>query len=172
MAGRFGSICSYRSDFNQFTNWICFWSKKIQLHPALSVAKFSWSFKRFSNRLHLLTLFVSSSKYLLIKGGVDDLINTLIKKSLKKGLFNYRQDIVMAFSPPFVCCLVKKGLQKGGSRAPQDPPWLRLCFIVTKTIGLRQEFQITRDKIIYVQVKRIEISIMRRLFSLQFYLSL
>lgn len=28
----------------------------------------------------------------------------------------------MAFSPPVVGCLVKKGLQKGGSRAPQDPP--------------------------------------------------
>jgi len=51
--------------------------------------------------------------------GVDDLIYTLIlKKSLKKGLFNYGQDIVMAFSPPVVGCLVKKGLQKGGSRAP------------------------------------------------------
>ena len=28
---------------------------------------------------------------------------------------------VMAFSPPVLACLVKKGLQKGGSRAPQDP---------------------------------------------------
>ena len=28
----------------------------------------------------------------------------------------------MAFSPPVVGCLVKKTLQKGGSRAPQDPP--------------------------------------------------
>ena len=35
---------------------------------------------------------------------------------------HYGQDIVMAFSPPVVGCLVKKGLQKGGSRAPQDPP--------------------------------------------------
>ena len=26
----------------------------------------------------------------------------------------------MAFSPPVVCCLVKKGCQKGGSRAPQN----------------------------------------------------
>ena len=49
--------------------------------------------------------------------GVDDLINTLIKKSLKKGLLNYGQDIVMVFLPPVVGCLVKKG---GGSRAPQD----------------------------------------------------
>ena len=28
----------------------------------------------------------------------------------------------MTFSPPVVGCLVKKGSQKGGSRAPQDPP--------------------------------------------------
>ena len=55
--------------------------------------------------------------------GVDDFINTLIpKKVLKKGLFNYGQDIVMAFSSPVVGCLVKKCLQKGGSRAPQDLP--------------------------------------------------
>ena len=40
----------------------------------------------------------------------------------KKGLFNYGQEIVMAFSPPVVVCLVKKGLQKGGSQTPQDPP--------------------------------------------------
>ena len=44
----------------------------------------------------------------------------------KQGLFNYGQDIVMAFSPPVVGCLVKRGLQKGGggSRAAQDPPCL------------------------------------------------
>ena len=44
----------------------------------------------------------------------------LKKKVLKKGLFNYGQDIVMAFSPPVVGCLAfgfKKILQKGGSRA-------------------------------------------------------
>ena len=29
----------------------------------------------------------------------------------------------MAFSPPVVGRLVKKGLQKGKSRTPQDPPW-------------------------------------------------
>ena len=40
---------------------------------------------------------------------------------------HYDLGIVMAFSPPFVGCLVKKGLQKGGSRAPQDPTWLRPC---------------------------------------------
>ena len=56
--------------------------------------------------------------------GVNDFIKILIKKSVKKGLFSYSQDIVMAFSPPVVGCLVKKGLLKGGggSRAPQDPP--------------------------------------------------
>ena len=36
--------------------------------------------------------------------------------------------IVMAFSPPVVGCLVKKGLQKGGSRAPQDPPGYAYVF--------------------------------------------
>ena len=35
---------------------------------------------------------------------------------------HYGQGIVMAFSPRVVGCLVKKGLQKGGSRTPQDPP--------------------------------------------------
>ena len=46
----------------------------------------------------------------------------------KQGLFNYGQDIVMTFSPPLIGCVVKKGLQKGGSRAPQDPPG---CALVT-----------------------------------------
>ena len=50
------------------------------------------------------------------------LVMSIKKKSLRKGLFNYGQDIVMAFSPPAVGCLVKKGLQKGGSRPPQDRP--------------------------------------------------
>ena len=59
--------------------------------------------------------------------GVDDLINTLTKKKFnKKGLFNYGQDIVVAFSPPVVCCLVKKGLRKGGYGHARTPPWLRL----------------------------------------------
>jgi len=44
------------------------------------------------------------------------------KRKFKKGLFNYGQDIGVAFSPPVVSCLVEKGLQKGGSWAPQDPP--------------------------------------------------
>ena len=55
------------------------------------------------------------------KGGV-----TLCRK-LKKWLFSYGQDIVMAFSLSVVGCLVNNGLQKGGSRAPQDPPCLRPC---------------------------------------------
>ena len=45
----------------------------------------------------------------------------------KQGLLNYGHDIVMAFSPPVVGRLVKKGLQKGASRAPQDPPGYALC---------------------------------------------
>ena len=32
----------------------------------------------------------------------------------KQGLFNYGQDIVLAFSPPVVGCLVEKNLAKGG----------------------------------------------------------
>ena len=47
------------------------------------------------------------------------------KKGLKKGLFNYGHDIVMAFSPPALGGLVKKGLQKGGHEHPRTPPWLR-----------------------------------------------
>ena len=35
--------------------------------------------------------------------------------------FNYGQDIVMAFPPPVVGCLVKKGLQKGGHGHPRTP---------------------------------------------------
>ena len=51
----------------------------------------------------------------------------------KQGLFNYGQDIVMAFSLPVVGCLVKKGSQKGGSRAPQDPPGYALVVYNLKT---------------------------------------
>ena len=49
--------------------------------------------------------------------------------------FKYGQDIVMAFSPPVVGCLVKKGLQKGGgghghARTPLATPLPeRLAFI-------------------------------------------
>ena len=38
--------------------------------------------------------------------------------------------IFMSFLPPVVGCLLKTWLTKGGSRAPQDPPWLRPCHIV------------------------------------------
>ena len=64
----------------------------------------------------------------------------------KQGLFNYGQDIVMAFSPPVVGCLVKKGLQKGGSRAHQDPPppgyLLELCSMLISAIVV-EEFGMT-----------------------------
>ena len=53
--------------------------------------------------------------------GVDDRINALIKK--KEELFNYGQDIVMAFSPPVVGCLVKNGLKRGGVKGTPGPPW-------------------------------------------------
>ena len=56
----------------------------------------------------------------ITSGNVVDLIKTLIKKKSQKVLFNYGQDIVMAFSPLLQVVIVKKGLQKGGSRAPQD----------------------------------------------------
>ena len=49
--------------------------------------------------------------------GVDDFINTLIKKKvLKKGLLNYGQYIVMAFSPPVVGCFLGKGGGHGHHR--------------------------------------------------------
>ena len=65
--------------------------------------------------------------------GVDDRINTLIKK--KEELFNYGQDIVMAFSPPVVGCLVKNGLEKGGSREPLDPPGRPMVLPGMETLG-------------------------------------
>jgi len=49
---------------------------------------------------------------------------------------HYGQDIVMVFSPPVVGCLLKKGLQKGGSRTPQDPPWLRPCGVQWEEKGI------------------------------------
>ena len=48
---------------------------------------------------------------------------------LKKGLFNYGQDIDMAFSPPVVGCLVKKALQRGGHGHPRTPPGYSLVAI-------------------------------------------
>ena len=40
----------------------------------------------------------------------------------KQGHFNYGQDIVMAFSPPVVGCLVKKRLAEGGFTGTPGPP--------------------------------------------------
>ena len=40
----------------------------------------------------------------------------------KQGLLKYGQDIVMAFSPPVVVCLVKKGFQEGGVTGMPGPP--------------------------------------------------
>ena len=40
---------------------------------------------------------------------------------------HYGQGIVMGFSPPVVGCLIKKGVQKGALRAPQDPPGYALA---------------------------------------------
>ena len=51
---------------------------------------------------------------------------------------HYDQGIVMGFSPPVVDCLVKKGLQKGGSQAPHDPPALPL---LGKVKSKQLEFQ-------------------------------
>ena len=56
----------------------------------------------------------------------------------KQELFNYGQDIVMAFSPPVVGCLVKKGLQKGGSRAPLEPPGYALAKAIQNHTDYKQ----------------------------------
>ena len=67
--------------------------------------------------------------------GVDDLINTLIKKKvLKKGLFNHGQDIVMAFSPPVVGCLVKKRLANGGGGRSR-PHLMKMVFVNSNQIS-------------------------------------
>ena len=44
----------------------------------------------------------------------------------------------MVFSPLVVGCLVKKGLQKGGSRAPQDPPGYALVLIASPRETLKE----------------------------------
>ena len=49
----------------------------------------------------------------------------------RKSFKNYGQDIVMAFSPPVVSCLVKKGLQKRGGHGHPRTPWLRPWFLST-----------------------------------------
>ena len=76
----------------------------------------------------------------------------------KQGRFNYGQDIVMAFSPPVEGCLVKKGLQEGGSRAPQAPlatplyaflEALETCLIkiapLSETLGHSEKYFFSRD---------------------------
>ena len=54
--------------------------------------------------------------------GTHQIVMSTNNKVSKKGLFNYGQEIVMAFSPPVVGCLVKKVCKRRGSEAPQDPP--------------------------------------------------
>ena len=56
--------------------------------------------------------------------GTHQIVMSTNNKVSKKGLFNYGQEIVMAFSPPVVGCLVKKGLQKERVRGTPGPPWL------------------------------------------------
>ena len=52
-------------------------------------------------------------------------------------------DSYIGYSPNchlnIVGCLLTKRLTKGGSRAPQDPPWLRPCFTVVKRKGVSVE---------------------------------
>ena len=55
------------------------------------------------------------------RGGVR-IFQTGVHTVSKQELFNYGQDIVMAFSPPVAGCLVKKGLQKGGFTGTAGPP--------------------------------------------------
>ena len=60
----------------------------------------------------------------------------------KQRLFNYGQDIVMAFSPHVVGCLVKKGLQKGGHGHPRTPlttPLILLIKIGLDGAGVKSE---------------------------------
>ena len=68
-----------------------------------------------------------------------------------QGLFNYDQDIVMAFSPPVVGYLVKKGLQNGRSRAPQDPTGYalvtKLCEAkISVSTGVKNEMERLRTQ--------------------------
>ena len=47
-------------------------------------------------------------------------------------------DSYIGYSPNchlnIVGCLLTKRLTKGGSRAPQDPPWLRPCVVHSKSV--------------------------------------
>ena len=58
----------------------------------------------------------------------------------KQGLFNYGQDIVMAFSPPVVGCLVKKACKKGGHELPRTP----LATPLEDTIQTRELTEVRR----------------------------
>jgi len=60
--------------------------------------------------------------------------------------------MVMAFAPAFVGCLVKKGLQKGRSRAPQDPPWLRPWLPVTFVRTLNRPSKLATKSLILVEL--------------------
>ena len=55
----------------------------------------------------------------------------------------------MAFSPPVLGCLVKKGLQKGGSRAPQDPHGYAL--VAYFGFVLQLYFSVTRSSLFFIQ---------------------
>ena len=52
-----------------------------------------------------------------------DVMSRGVARIFQRGGHTGSNNIVMAFSPRnIVGCLLKKGLTKGGSRAPQDPP--------------------------------------------------
>ena len=47
-----------------------------------------------------------------------------------------------------ISCLLTRRLTKGGSQAPQDPPWLRLCiveYVFVSSVERRQAEQETRS---------------------------
>ena len=56
---------------------------------------------------------------------------------------HYEQDIVMAFSPPVVGCLVKKGLQKGGYTGTPGPP-LGYPLVSSATAKIRENLKVLR----------------------------
>ena len=76
-----------------------------------------------------VTLCQSKGTHQIVMSTSTPAVFLILKKVLKKALFNYGQDIVMAFPPPVVGCVVKNSFQKGGSRAPQDPPGYALVSI-------------------------------------------
>ena len=50
---------------------------------------------------------------------------------------NFQAETSWHFLPPVLGYLVKKGVQRGGSRAPQDPPGYVLDLIASKHLGLQ-----------------------------------